>query len=143
MNLSQAFDKTLKDLNISARWLSRKSGVGERMISSFRNSRQRIYSDTLDKLIDALPLNAKKHFFGLLLGNKISLEELVAEMDEAGLSALLLLIAARISPQPSNKSATSLSVGQQVKIAFSPEQSIEVELQTGDRIGSTKKRILT
>ena len=88
------------------------------MISSFRNSRQRIYSDTLDKLIDA-------------------------EMDEAGLSALLLLIAARISPQPSSKSATSLSVGQQVKIAFSPEQSIEVELQTGDRIGSTKKRILT
>ena len=66
MNLSEAFDKSLRKFKITARWLSEKSGVSEKMISLFRNSRQRIYTDSLEKLIDAFPPEARLYFFSLL-----------------------------------------------------------------------------
>lgn len=99
MDISQAFDKTLKDLNLSAREIAEKAGIGEGVISNFRNSRKRVYTDTLDKLLAALSDEAKIYFFGLLLGKEINLEMIVAGMDAATLSKLLFIIADKISPQ--------------------------------------------
>jgi transcriptional regulator with XRE-family HTH domain len=108
LELSKAFDKTLKDFEISARSLSEQSGVGEKMISQFRNSRQRIYSDTLEKLLEALPFEVKLRFFSLLLGEEITPERLVVGMGEAELSSLLLAIADQIYPKKTQKSAISI-----------------------------------
>ncbi len=114
MNLSQAFDKSLKDCGITGKWLSQRSGVTERMISNFRNSRQQIYSETLDKLLEALPYNAKLHFFTLLLADKMTLASLIGEMDEKGLANLLLAIADRLSPK---KEAEDFEIAEDEKIA--------------------------
>ena len=75
MNLSEAFDKSLRKFKITAKWLSEKSGVSEKMISLFRNSRQRIYTDSLEKLINALPSEARLYFFSLLSGENSIIED--------------------------------------------------------------------
>ncbi|MDJ0902779.1 MAG: hypothetical protein QNJ55_28655 [Xenococcus sp. MO_188.B8] len=99
MNLNQAFDQSLKDYGVSAKLLSEKSGVSERMISQFRNSRQRIYSDTLEKLLLALPFEVRLHFLSLVLGVEITPEKLVVGMKEAELSSLLNAIADKLCPK--------------------------------------------
>ena len=101
MILSEAFDQSLKDFGISAKWLSQQSGVSEKMISGFRNSRQRIYSDSLEKLLKAMPAEVRWRFFELLLGEKLTIERLVAGMDDAKLSSLLFAVADQISPKKS------------------------------------------
>lgn len=105
LELSKAFDKTLKDFELSARWLSESSGVSEKMISQFRNSRQRIYSDTLEKLLEALPSEAKLRFLGLVIGVEITPEKLVVGMKEAELSSLLFAIADKLRPKESKELA--------------------------------------
>ena len=45
------------------------------MISLFRNSRQRIYTDSLEKLINALPSEARLYFFSLLSGENSIIED--------------------------------------------------------------------
>ena len=104
MELSKAFDKTLKDFELSARWLSENSGVSEKMISQFRNSRQRIYSDTLEKLLVALPLEARLRFLSLVLGVEITPEKMVSGMKETELSSLLFAIADKLHPKQRKES---------------------------------------
>lgn len=105
LELSKAFDRTLKDFELSARWLSEKSGVSEKMISQFRNSRQRIYSDTLEKLLESLPYEAKIRYFSLVLGVEITPEVMVGGMEEAELSSLLFAIADKLHPKQSKEPA--------------------------------------
>ena len=64
VNFSEALDKALERYGISAKWLSEQSGVSQQMISQFRNGKQRIYSDSLKKLLTALPKEVKDYFFG-------------------------------------------------------------------------------
>lgn len=71
MKLDIAFDKSLKKFKLSAAWLSRQSSVSEKIISQFRNGHQRIYTETLEKLVEALPIEAKLYFFGLLAEDNI------------------------------------------------------------------------
>ncbi len=72
MKISKAFDKTLKNFGINARRLSEQSGVSEKMISLFRNDRQRIYSDSFEKLLDALPIEARLYFLIQLSEDKLA-----------------------------------------------------------------------
>ena len=62
MNISQAFDQTLKTFEIRAKDISEKSGVSEKQISMFRNNRQRINSDALQSLLEVLPVKARLYF---------------------------------------------------------------------------------
>ncbi len=81
MKISQAFDKTLKNFGINARRLSEQSGVSEKMISLFRNDRQRIYSDSFEKLLDALPLEARLYFLIQLSGEKLAALDQLSEAE--------------------------------------------------------------
>ena len=91
MNISQAFDKTLKNFGINARRLSEQSGVSEKMISLFRNERQRIYSDSFEKLLDALPLEARLYFLIQLSEGKLAALDQLSEADyiQAGWKSLI------------------------------------------------------
>jgi hypothetical protein len=71
LKLDIAFDKSLKKFKLSAAWLSRQSSVSEKIISQFRNGHQRIYTETLEKLVEALPIEAKLYFFDLLAEDNI------------------------------------------------------------------------
>ncbi|MDJ0633723.1 MAG: hypothetical protein QNJ34_11100 [Xenococcaceae cyanobacterium MO_188.B29] len=81
MKISKAFDKTLKNFGINARRLSEQSGVSEKMISLFRNDRQRIYSDSFEKLLDALPIEARLYFLIQLSGDKLTALDKLTEAD--------------------------------------------------------------
>ncbi|MDJ0726961.1 MAG: helix-turn-helix transcriptional regulator [Prochloraceae cyanobacterium] len=107
MDISQAFDKTLKDFNLTAREVAEKAGIREGVISKFRNSRQTVQTDTLDKLLNALNNEAKIYFCSLLVEKKIDLDLIIAEMDNVTLSKLLLIASERINPKENPKEENS------------------------------------
>jgi transcriptional regulator with XRE-family HTH domain len=109
MNFAQALDQTLEEFGISGKWLSERSGVSQQMISGFRKGNQRVYSDSLEKIIATLPSDARQHFFGLL-GNRgteqtssslVDLTSVVERLDKRQLAGLLCAIADRIENQNS------------------------------------------
>jgi len=106
VNFSEALDKALERYGISAKWLSEQSGVSQQMISQFRNGKQRIYSDSLEKLLAALPNEVKDYFFGLMSSG--NLEAAIASMTDAEVSDLLILLAKRFNKAPKEARDTNL-----------------------------------
>ncbi len=98
MDIGGSFDKTLKDFGINASWLSRESGVNAQMISRFRNGKE-VQTDTLEKLMEPLPSEAKQYFCSLLLGSafKVDLEALVKDMDTNQLGRVVYLAGVRLT----------------------------------------------
>ncbi len=83
MNLSQALDKTLDKYEISAKWLSDQTGVSPQMISGFRRGHQRIYSDSLERILAGLPDEARSYLLcqlGAVDLNQIDLQSLVISL---------------------------------------------------------------
>jgi hypothetical protein len=110
MNFSKAFDKTLNHFGISGKWLSEQSGVSQQMISGFRRGQQRIYSDSMERLIQALPLEAQQYFFESLLGMSLAahtpdLEQVVEEASSVQLGQLLKAIGSKMSSASNGKAA--------------------------------------
>jgi DNA-binding Xre family transcriptional regulator len=98
MDIGSCFDKTLNKFGISGAWLSQQSGVNPQMISRFRNDKE-VQTDTLEKLLEPLPVEAKEYFFTLLLGSKfrVNLEILVDTLSSDELHDLFDLAARRIT----------------------------------------------
>jgi transcriptional regulator with XRE-family HTH domain len=102
MNFAQALDTTLNEYGISGKWLSERSGVSQQMISGFRKGNQRVYSDSLEKIVATLPIEAKHYFFSQLAGsNQLvgyspSPTAIVKQMNKAQLAELLVAVADEI-----------------------------------------------
>ena len=94
MNFSKALDVTLDKFGITGKWLSSESGVSEQMISGFRNGKQRVWSDSLDRIFLALPEEAKQYFLSLLLGSSVSphTELVYAELESIALRMNLMQV---------------------------------------------------
>ncbi len=96
MNFSQALDKTLDEFDISAKWLSEKTGVSQQMISGFRRGNQRIYSDSLEKILAGLPTDARNYLLCELAEvdtNKVDLRSLIVKAPPQEQAEALHLIA--------------------------------------------------
>lgn len=96
MNFSQALDTTLDKFGISAKWLSEKTGVSQQMISGFRRGSQRIYSDSLEKILAGLPTDAKNYLLCQLAEvdtNKVDLRSLIVKAPPQEQAEALHLIA--------------------------------------------------
>ncbi|WP_445246390.1 hypothetical protein [Microcoleus sp. OTE_8_concoct_300] len=89
MKFYEALDRTLDAYEISAKWLSEQSGVSMQMISQFRRGKQRVYSDSLEAMIGALPLEVRRHYYSLMNGDSIS----VSAMSEMELADIMDKIA--------------------------------------------------
>ena len=63
MEIYQAFDRTLKDLDIRASQVAAGSGVSESDISRFRNGDRDIRSSKFARLLFALPSHAQDYFW--------------------------------------------------------------------------------
>jgi transcriptional regulator with XRE-family HTH domain len=85
MKFSEALDQTLEHYGISAKWLSEQSGVSMQMISQFRRGKQRVYSDSLEAMIGALPSEVRHHFYSLMNGDRITTVSLLNEAELADL----------------------------------------------------------
>jgi transcriptional regulator with XRE-family HTH domain len=110
MKFSEALDQTLNDYGISAKWLSEESGVSMQMISQFRRNKQRVYSDSLEAIINALPQEIKQHFFSLLLKKKLpgsDLEYLINVATEPELEQAMLQIVRKMFPKENEKFGNS------------------------------------
>jgi transcriptional regulator with XRE-family HTH domain len=94
VTFSQALDRTLTECGINAKWLSERSGVSQQLISGFRNGRQRVYSDSLERILTALPIEARQHFMALLAGP--TLEASINHMSSEDLARLLIAIGDRL-----------------------------------------------
>jgi transcriptional regulator with XRE-family HTH domain len=53
----------MSEFRLTGAELSRKSGVGENTISAFRQDKQSLSVDNLEKLLGAMPEEARKYFF--------------------------------------------------------------------------------
>ena len=96
--LNDAFNKSLDRYGIKNVWLARESGVNEKMISRFRNGRTTIQTDTLQKLLDSLPSEAKTYYFSQLMGSSFTpnLEILVENLSSDDMHNLFDLLADRV-----------------------------------------------
>jgi len=109
VNISEALDKAMNDHGVSGKWLAEQATVSEPMISLFRNGKQRIYTDSLEKVINALPKEARDYFFNLLSGStNRNLEEVIGSMTDAEVSDLLILLAKRFNKAPKEARDTNL-----------------------------------
>ncbi|NET57578.1 MAG: hypothetical protein F6K47_15865 [Symploca sp. SIO2E6] len=77
MDWGKAFDKTLREYKISARWLSeqisqRGKSFSQQSISTFRNSKGPVTTDSLSLLLGELPIDAVLYFFSLVIGESFS-----------------------------------------------------------------------
>ena len=96
MKFSEALNQTLEDYGISAKWLSEKSSVSEEMISRYRRGKQRVYSDSLEAMIEALPAEMQRHLFGLVSGSNFGLREAIAQADNQQLEEAFRLVGERM-----------------------------------------------
>ena len=96
MNFNQAFDSTLKNFGVSAKQLGEQSGVSPQSISEFRREKKSIQTDSLEKLLEFLPIDAKVYFFSLLLGEEVLIEHLIAKMDNDQMSDVMIAIANKL-----------------------------------------------
>ena len=80
MNFADAFNETLIHFSIKGKDIAAESGLPEAAISRFRKGEQDIKASTLEKLLSALPTEAKQYLFFKLF---------VGEMDQGGVATLL------------------------------------------------------
>jgi transcriptional regulator with XRE-family HTH domain len=116
MKFSEALDKTLDDYGIAAKWLSEQSGVSMQMISNYRHGKQRVYSDSLESMISALPAQARRYLYGLVSNDRavLTLELLIDAASEEELKAAMFQIVHRVFPK-SEGTTDANSVGSRVK----------------------------
>jgi transcriptional regulator with XRE-family HTH domain len=62
MTPNEAFDYVLNEYQVSADEIARISGLHKSAISKFRNGKHQMNSDNLQKLVQALPPEARSHF---------------------------------------------------------------------------------
>lgn len=66
MRLSEAFKETMFRFGLNGNALADKSGLTPSQISNFRNGSINLRTDSLEKLLDAMPYEARVYFFSLV-----------------------------------------------------------------------------
>ncbi|EKU97124.1 hypothetical protein Lepto7375DRAFT_0998 [Leptolyngbya sp. PCC 7375] len=104
MNFSKAFDLTLKEFGLTGKAVAVNAGVREATVSNFRNGSD-IRTDSLEKLIKALPPDAKQFLF---------LKVFVDDLNPPAIATMLGLLAGRLKetqgvPEHSQESVISQS----------------------------------
>jgi transcriptional regulator with XRE-family HTH domain len=97
MGFSDAFDQTLIEFKIKGKEMSARSGLSEAAISEFRRGERELKSSSLERLLFALPNDAKQYLF---------LKLLIGEMDQKGIATLLSAVAYHLRSENSDTSPT-------------------------------------
>lgn len=90
MRFYEAFNLTLTEFDLSARAIAEAAGIREATISEFRRGLRGVHTDNLERLIAALPSDARQHLFVQLM---------VGQMDSAGIAMLLNAIASHLKEE--------------------------------------------
>lgn len=100
MDFSKAFDLTLKEFGLTGKAVAIDAGVREATVSNFRNGSE-IRTDSLEKLIKALPPDAKQFLF---------LKVFVDDLNPPAIATMLGLLAGRLKETQSSEDHIETSV---------------------------------
>lgn len=93
MDFSKAFDLTLKEFGLTGKAVASNAGLREATVSNFRNGSD-IRTDSLEKLIKALPPDAKQFLF---------LKIFVDDLNPHVIATMLGLLAGRLKESQGDK----------------------------------------
>jgi transcriptional regulator with XRE-family HTH domain len=100
MKFHQAFDETLKESGITAKWLAEKAELSPATISEFRRGKKSLGVENFEKLLYALPKEVQEHFQKKVFFSSINGEgdiwTTIDSMSTKELSQLIIAIAQRI-----------------------------------------------
>jgi predicted transcriptional regulator len=100
MKFHQAFDETLRESGITAKWLAQKAGITTTTISDFRRGKTSLGVENFEKLLFALPKEVQEHFQKKIFVNSVNREEklwnIIDSMSTEELSQLIVAIAQRM-----------------------------------------------
>lgn len=100
MKFADALNATLKHFDITAKELSAKSGVAESGISRYRRHERDIQAESLERMIAALPPDARYFFYCNCL---------LKDIDATGVAMLLQAIASKMKADAeSSEGSTAL-----------------------------------
>lgn len=105
---AEALNETLEHFGISAREIATGAGVREAALSQFRNGKKDLNLESWERLVRALPLEAKQY---------LHLKVLVGELDNRGLSMLLSAVSYRLMQD-------AISESQQIASSNLPEKTL-------------------
>lgn len=100
MDFSKAFDLTLKEFGLTGKAVAIDAGLREATVSNFRNGSD-IRTDSLEKLIKALPADAKQFLF---------LKVFVDDLNPPAIATMLGLLAGRLKESQSDPDYIEKSV---------------------------------
>ncbi|MDJ0903728.1 MAG: helix-turn-helix transcriptional regulator [Xenococcus sp. MO_188.B8] len=75
MTPNEAFDYVLNEYKVSADEIARISGINKSAISKFRNGKHQMNSGNLQKVVQALPPDARSHFTMLFSFSNLKVAE--------------------------------------------------------------------
>ncbi|TFI50807.1 hypothetical protein BLD44_029465 [Mastigocladus laminosus UU774] len=93
----KALNDTMTAYGIKGAWLAQKTGLTEQTISNFRVGRNQIKSDSLEKLISALPPDARDYFFQQLNPVNRDLKSLILRASNDEKAEILRIMAASLA----------------------------------------------
>ncbi len=101
MRFHEAFDETLKECGISAKWLAQKAGLTPTTISEFRRGKKSLGVENFEKLLYSLPKEVQEHFQKKIFISSINgegdIRTKVESMSTEELSQLIMVIGQRIA----------------------------------------------
>ena len=87
MKYQDALNETLKKFHLSSREVANKAGIDEANFSLFKNGKKDLNLQTWERLMDALPDDAKQYIY---------LKILIGDLDNRGISMMLNAISYRL-----------------------------------------------
>jgi len=101
MKFHQAFDETLRESGITAKWLAQKAGITTTTISDFRRGKTSLGVENFEKLLFALPKEVQEHFQKKIFVSSAKEDgDVWAKIDSMSpeeLSQLIMVVAQRIT----------------------------------------------
>lgn len=100
MRFHEAFDETLKECGITAKWLAQQAGLTPNTISEFRRGKKSLGVENFEKLLYAMPKEVQEHFQKKIFVSSLPEDgDIWAKIDSMStkeLSQLIIAIAQRI-----------------------------------------------
>jgi len=101
MRFHQAFDETLKECGITAKWLAQQAGLTPNSISEFRRGKKTLGVENFEKLLYALPKEVQEHFQKKIFISSINgegdIRTTIESMSNEELSQLVMMIGQRLT----------------------------------------------
>lgn len=92
VNFCKALNETMDEYGITNLWLSEKSGLTSQTISNYKLGKSSIKDNSLEKIIEALPPDAREFYFDRLYPRSKTLRSLILKSTNEQKAEVLELI---------------------------------------------------